>query len=76
MTPASHLDGLGQFPALASNDVTRPSTADREHSSLQQRYELLLQNEKEKNEFIGVGAANHLWGSRPRLTIPGTPKAL
>ncbi|KAF1357435.1 hypothetical protein EJ07DRAFT_128527 [Lizonia empirigonia] len=53
MTPAPHLAGLGQSPAPAPTDVTRPSTADPEHSSLQQRYELLLQNEKEKSEFIG-----------------------
>ncbi|KAL1598540.1 hypothetical protein SLS59_006827 [Nothophoma quercina] len=59
MSPAPFLVGLGQSsapapaPASASNTVTRPSTVDPEHSTLYQRYELLQQYDKDKNDFIG-----------------------
>ncbi|KAF2633045.1 hypothetical protein BU25DRAFT_487392 [Macroventuria anomochaeta] len=53
MVPAPFLAGLGHTPAPASNAVTRPSTVDPEHSTLYQRYELLQQYDKDKNDFIG-----------------------
>ena len=56
MAPAPFLAGLGHTPAPASNVVTRPSTADPEQLTLYQRYELLQQYDKEKNDFIGVSA--------------------
>ena len=76
MTPAPYLAGLGQSPAPVSNALTRPSTAEPEHSTLYQRYELLQQYDKEKNDFIGVGATDCQRGSKLRLTIPGTAYAL
>jgi len=52
MAPAPFLVGLGQTPAPSA--VTRPDSVDIDHSTLQQRYELLQQQDKDRNKFIGV----------------------
>ncbi|KAH6642315.1 hypothetical protein C7974DRAFT_385225 [Boeremia exigua] len=52
MSPAPFLAGLGHTPAPASNAVTRPDTVDPEHTTLYQRYQLLQQYDKDRNDFI------------------------
>lgn len=65
MAPAPFLAGLSQtsapgsvysnpHEALRAPTVTRPDTVDPDRSTLQQRYELLLQHDKDRNDFIGV----------------------
>ena len=58
MSPAPFLAGLGHSPAPAPSASTRPSTVDPEQSTLYQRYELLQQYDKEKNDFIGVSVSS------------------
>ncbi|KAJ4983239.1 CCCH zinc finger dna binding protein [Stagonosporopsis vannaccii] len=51
MAPAPFLTGLGQTSAPSA--VTRPDTVDHDRLTLQQRYDLLQQYDKDKNDFIG-----------------------
>jgi hypothetical protein len=58
MSTAPFLPGLGHNPSPAANALTSANTLDPEHATLYQRYELLQQYDKEKNEFIGVSDTN------------------
>lgn len=61
MAPASFLAGLGHTDSLPpiSSGLASPSTADLEHATLYQRYELLQRNDSEKTEFINVSVIRY-----------------
>lgn len=63
MAPAPLIPGLGHIgsPATASSGLASPSTAEVEHATLYQRYELLQQNDREKTEFINVSTSKVLF---------------
>jgi hypothetical protein len=76
MAPAEFLPGLGHIdsPAPTSSGLASPSTADLEHATLYQRYELLQRNDIEKTEFINVSTSR--MQSTRRLTAIGAAHPL